>query len=66
MGSFSVWHWLIVIFFWIIVFGWPLVKVIRKAGFSGWWVVLAFLPIINIIALWVFAFVSWPNQSRRP
>lgn len=40
----------------------PIVKIIRKAGYSGWWVLLWFVPIVNLIALWVFAFSKWPKN----
>jgi hypothetical protein len=37
-------------------------KVLNKAGFSRVWVLLAFIPILNIIFLWIFAFVRWPTR----
>ncbi|MCM2400816.1 hypothetical protein NBH20_06585 [Rhizobium sp. S153] len=61
MGSFSLWHWLIAIAFWFLLFGWPISKILRKAGFSGWWVLLIFVPLANLIGLWVFATAQWPN-----
>lgn len=64
MGSFSIWHWLIVIL-WLVVFVVPLVKILGKAGFSGWWVLLSFIPIVNIIALWIFALADWPALTRK-
>jgi uncharacterized membrane protein YhaH (DUF805 family) len=39
----------------------PILMIIRKAGYSGWWILILFVPIINIIMLWVFAFASWPS-----
>jgi uncharacterized membrane protein YhaH (DUF805 family) len=38
----------------------PLVKILHKAGYSGWWSVLIIVPIVNIIMLYVFAFADWP------
>jgi uncharacterized membrane protein YhaH (DUF805 family) len=64
MGGLSIFHWLIVIAvaaIWII----PAIKIIQKAGYSGWWVLLAFVPLVNIIMLWVFAFADWPNVAKR-
>jgi len=43
----------------------PIVMIIRKAGYSGWWVLLWLVPIANIVMLWVFAFADWPNLARR-
>jgi hypothetical protein len=36
---------------------------VDKAGFSGWFSLLGIIPIVNIIALWVFAFISWPAEQ---
>ncbi len=48
-----------------VVFGfWVLVRVLRKAGRSSWWVLLMIVPLLNIIMLWVFSFVSWPGLER--
>jgi Na+/melibiose symporter-like transporter len=44
----------------------PVVKIIRKAGYSGWWVLMWFVPIANIVMLWVFAFSDWPSLEKRP
>jgi hypothetical protein len=64
MGSLSIFHWLIVIVV-SAIFVVPIVKIIQKAGYSGWWVLLWFVPIANIVMLWVFAFADWPNLARR-
>jgi hypothetical protein len=34
--------------------------VIKKAGYSGWWVLFGLIPGVGLIALWVFAFSHWP------
>lgn len=50
----------------IIVFafiGIPSVFSLRKAGWNGWWCLLFAIPVVNVIALWVFAFGRWPNES---
>lgn len=36
------------------------VAIIRKAGYSGWWVLTMFVPVLNIVMLVVFAFAEWP------
>lgn len=36
------------------------VKVLAKAGYSGWWVLVALVPLLNVIMLLVFAFSEWP------
>lgn len=62
MGTFSIWHWLIVLTY-IVVFVLPCWKIVSKAGFSGAWALLALVPVVNVIMLWVFAFASWPNNN---
>jgi hypothetical protein len=38
----------------------PCWKILRKAGYSPWLSLLIFLPPINLILLWWFAFADWP------
>lgn len=64
MGSFSIWHWLIAIV-WLLAVGLPLSKILRRIGFSGWWTILAFIPIANIIGLWVLAVTAWPKEAQK-
>ena len=49
----------------LVVFVIPLVKIIRKAGYSGWWILIWLVPLANIVMLWVFAFADWPNLAKR-
>ena len=42
----------------------PYVRIIRRAGYSGWWSLIMFVPIVNIVMLWVFAFAKWPAIDR--
>jgi Protein of unknown function (DUF2510) len=36
------------------------VKIVSKAGYSGWWILITFVPIVGSIFLFVFAFSDWP------
>lgn len=40
------------------------VKIISKAGYSGWWVLIVFVPIANVVMFLVFAFSDWPVLQR--
>ena len=62
MGSFSVWHLLIILFSLVMMY--PYVRIIQKAGYSGWWFLAIFVPILNLIMLWVFALSTWPVERR--
>jgi len=43
---------------------WPICKIVSKAGYSGAWGLLVIVPIVNIVALWAFALMDWPNGRR--
>jgi hypothetical protein len=49
-------------FFVIAIVAW--VKIISKAGYSGWWVLIGFVPLVGAIMFLVFAFSKWPIQQR--
>ena len=38
------------------------VAIIRKAGYSGWWILIMLLPVVNIVMFLAFAFAEWPVQ----
>jgi len=40
------------------------VKIISRAGYSGWWVLIMFVPVVNVVMLLVFAFKEWPIQRE--
>jgi hypothetical protein len=42
----------------------PARKVLHRAGHSGWWSLVLFIPIANLIGLWVFAFAPWPALDK--
>jgi hypothetical protein len=61
------WHWLMAIampLLFIILVGVPVPNVLHRAGRSRWWTILAFLPLLNLIGLWVFAFARWPSATE--
>lgn len=43
----------------------PLWKIVSKAGFHGAWSLLALVPLVNLVALWAFAFMKWPGGHPR-
>lgn len=36
------------------------VKVVTKAGYSGWWVLIVLVPFVGFVMTLVFAFSEWP------
>jgi hypothetical protein len=63
MGSLSIWHWIIVILV-LAIYGVPITKILERAGWSKWWIILFFVPLVNIVMLWVFAYSRWPTLGR--
>lgn len=42
----------------------PSVIILRRMGYSGWWAILAAISPLNILGLWVLAFIEWPLERR--
>lgn len=49
----------------IAFFAWLYVKILHKAGFSGWWAVLMFIPLVHFVMIWIFAFIDWPASKKN-
>jgi hypothetical protein len=60
MDEFSIWHGIIllILFSYII----PTWRIVRRAGYPGAWSLLSFIPVLNVIMLWVFAYSDWPRK----
>jgi uncharacterized membrane protein YhaH (DUF805 family) len=65
MGSMSLMHWVVVALL-LAIFLYPAARILQRAGFSGWWCVLCFVPFLGVVGLWVFAFVRWPAMAAEP
>ncbi|MCU9953747.1 DUF805 domain-containing protein [Burkholderia sp. BKH01] len=66
MEHFTAWP-LLVSLVLVAVVVYPYVRIVRRTGHSGWWILTMFVPILNFIMLWVFAFARWPavdDQQR--
>ncbi|MHC6800150.1 hypothetical protein ACYTR9_07515 [Vibrio antiquarius] len=64
MGGISIWQLIIlslIVLIPILLFG----PILKKAGFSKWWSFIMLVPIVNIIAIWVFAHIKWPAEENR-
>ena len=48
---------------WIVMI-WAAVRIVQKAGYSGWNVLWYFIPIVGIIMFLIFAFGEWPVTRR--
>jgi lipopolysaccharide export LptBFGC system permease protein LptF len=43
----------------------PIWKIVSKAGYSGAWSLLSVVPVVNLVALWIFAWSRWPLEQNR-
>jgi hypothetical protein len=60
------WHWVMAIvmpLLMIVLVGVPVANILHRAGRSRWWTMLVFIPLLNLIGLWVFAFTRWPKVA---
>ena len=61
------WHWVMAIvmpLLFILLVGIPVANILHRAGRSRWWTILAFIPFLNLIGLWLFAFTRWPKAAN--
>jgi len=43
-----------------------IIRILRRLGFSPWWVLLAFVPIANVIGLWNLSKMPWQAVKGAP
>ena len=45
------------------------IRILQKAGYSGWWVLIGLVPVVNFVMFLIFAFITWPvikeNEALR-
>jgi len=56
---------LVVLVLYLVVFGIPIMQIVKKAGYSRAWVLVFFIPVVNLVFLWIFAFSRWPVEATR-
>ena len=45
----------------LFLFLFPAAKILQRVGFSGLWSFVLLIPVLGLVALWLFAFMDWPN-----
>jgi len=67
MGGLSIWHWLVVLVIALLIWAFVAIfgRILSRAGYSRWWLLTMFVPVLNLIMLWVFAFANWPVVKPR-
>ncbi|MFK0375279.1 hypothetical protein [Pandoraea sp. NPDC090278] len=46
----------------IVLIGFPVWRILTRLGFSPWFTVLAFIPVVNVVSLWLLSYANWPIQ----
>ncbi|KGB92507.1 MULTISPECIES: membrane protein [Burkholderia] len=64
MEHFAAWQ-LLVSLVLVAIVVYPYVRIVRRTEHSGWWILTMFVPVLNFIMLWVFAFARWPAVDDR-
>ena len=50
----------------LLAFLFAYIAIIRKAGYSGWWILTGLVPVLNLVMFFLFAFREWPvNRELR-
>ena len=55
-------HWLMFVII-VALVAYPVGRILKRMGFSPLWAILAFLPLLNLLGLWIVALSDWPRQS---
>ena len=42
----------------------PGIVILRKAGYSGWWILTLLVPFVSMIMPWAFALSKWPLERE--
>lgn len=50
----------------LVVVGIPLWRIVKRTGLPPVLSLLGFVPVANIIFVWVFAFIEWPALKQNP
>jgi hypothetical protein len=56
----------LVVVFALVLLGVPLWRIVKRTGLPPVLSLLAFVPVANVIFVWVFAFMEWPALKQPP
>ena len=64
MAGYGLGHWLIFAVM-VTVILYPTGRILARIGLSPFWSILALIPFVNLVALWLLAFIDWPARERK-
>jgi len=50
----------------LVVLGVPLWRIVKRTGLPPALSLLGFVPVANVVFIWVFAFMEWPALKPNP
>ena len=69
MYGYGFFHWFSFIMM-VALVAYPVGRILNRIGFSPLWAIAMFIPLVNLIALWILAFTEWPrgrvDEARNP
>jgi hypothetical protein len=65
IGSLFIGHWVLLLAIAVLVVL-PFWRIVGKTGMPAALSLLFFIPIANVVFLWVLAFAEWPALKRNP
>ncbi|HHX4058161.1 TPA: hypothetical protein ACU967_005926 [Burkholderia contaminans] len=64
MAGYGLEHWIVYLLMALVLL-YPIGRILMRIGLSPFWAILAFVPLLNVIGLWLLAFVDWPSGPKR-
>lgn len=61
MAGFGIGHWLGFIVM-VLLLVYPIGRILGRLGLSPFWSIVAVVPFVNLLALWILAFAEWPKK----
>ena len=61
MAGYGVGHWLAFTVMAAVIL-YPIGRILGRVGLSPFWSIVALVPLLNLIGLWVLAFIDWPTK----
>jgi Na+/melibiose symporter-like transporter len=52
--------------FWLAIILIPYGKLLKRTGHPPVWCIVFAIPLVNLVALWIFAFKPWPTDKEQP
>ncbi len=65
MGGLGAPEWIVILLVGVVVIWLPWSRIFSKAGYSPWLSLAMFVPLVNVVVLFWFAFSTWPITERR-